>query len=135
MTQVAEMLRTYPAGLNGLDRVTLGRCIEACFGCAQTCTACADACLNVKNVADMATCIRTNLDCADMCDTTGRMLSRHTGYDADLMRAVLRACIEACRACAAECGAHATMYEHCRVCAETCRVCEHACRDMLASIA
>src|SRR3712207_6972397 len=50
-------------------------------------------------VAELRTCIRTNLDCADVCDTTGRVLSRHTGYDANLTRAVLQACAAACKAC------------------------------------
>jgi hypothetical protein len=54
--------------------------------CAQACTACADACLSEQNVADLAKCIRSNLDCADICDTTGRVLSRHTGYDANITR-------------------------------------------------
>jgi hypothetical protein len=36
-------------------------------------------------------CIRTNADCADVCDATGRVLSRHTGYDAKLTRSVLEA--------------------------------------------
>jgi hypothetical protein len=134
MTQVAEMLRTYPADLNGLDRQALARCVEACFDCAQSCTACADACLNVDEVAEMVTCIRTNLDCADMCDTTGRILSRHTGYDANVTRAVLMACAEACRSSAGECGTYAGMYEHCRVCADACRACEQACHQMLSML-
>jgi hypothetical protein len=40
-------------------------------------------------VAELVKCIRTNLDCADGCDTTGRVLWRHTGYDANLTRAVV----------------------------------------------
>ena len=48
-------------------------------------------------VAALTTCIRTNLDCADVCDTTGRVLSRRTGYDAIITRAVLQACLRACR--------------------------------------
>ncbi len=39
-------------------------------------------------VAELTKCIRTNLDCADICDTTGRLLSRHTGYDANLTAAI-----------------------------------------------
>jgi hypothetical protein len=135
MTQVAEMLRTHPADLVGLDRQALGRCIDACSDCTQTCTACADACLSEDAVIELVTCVRINLDCADMCDTTGRVLSRHTGYDADVARAVLMACAETCRACAEECGMHAGMYEHCRVCAEACRRCEQACRELMSSMA
>src|SRR5690554_5492529 len=46
--------------------------------CAQACTACADACLSEDMVAELTKCIRTNLDCADLCETTG-IVSRHTG--------------------------------------------------------
>jgi hypothetical protein len=134
MTQATQMLEKYPADLGGVDRNALARCIEECFTCAQTCTACADACLSEKNVAELTKCIRTNLDCADICDTTGRVLSRHTGYDANLTRAILEACAIACKACGDECHQHAGIHEHCRVCAEACRRCEQACRDLLSSL-
>lgn len=134
MGHAGVMLETYPADLGGVDRQVLAKCIEACFDCAQTCTACADACLSEQAVAELVRCIRTNLDCADICATTGRVLSRHTGYDANLTRAQLEACAQACRSCADECGRHAHVHEHCRVCAEACRRCAHACDELLASL-
>jgi hypothetical protein len=134
MTVAAQLLQRYPKDLGGVDRQKLVACIEACVECAQACTACADACLGEDMVADLRTCIRTNLDCADVCDATGRVLSRHTGYDATLTRAVLEACAAACKACGDECGSHASMHEHCRICAEACRRCEQACRDLIASL-
>ena len=134
MTVASQMLDTYPADLGSVDKQKLVACIEACYECAQSCTACADACLSEEMVAELTTCIRTNLDCADVCDTTGRVLSRHTGYDANLTRAVLEACAAACKACGDECESHADMHEHCRVCAEACRRCETACRELIASL-
>src|SRR3712207_7923527 len=101
------MLDTYSADLGGIDREKLVACIEACFECAQSCTACADACLSEEMVDQLRTCIRSNLDCADVCDTTGRVLSRHTGYDANLTRAVLEACAPACKARGGGCAGHA----------------------------
>jgi hypothetical protein len=62
------------------------------------------------------------------------VLSRHTGYDADLSRSILDACATACRTCGGECGRHASMHEHCRICADACRACEQACRELLATI-
>lgn len=121
MSVAGQMLEAYPKYLGGIDPQKLQQCIDACVECAQACTACADACLSEDMVADLTTCIRTNLDCADVCDTTGRVLSRHTGYDANLTRAVLEACAAACKACGDECARHAEMHEHCRVCAESCR--------------
>ena len=131
---VSAMLEAYPKDLGGVDKGKLAACIQACFQCAQTCTACADACLSEDMVAELTKCIRTNLDCADICETTGRVLSRHTGYDANLTRAVLEACRTACKACGDECAKHAEMHEHCRICAEACRRCEQACADLLNSL-
>jgi hypothetical protein len=128
-----QMLDTYPRKLS-LDRDLLVSCIEACSDCAESCTQCADACLAEDDVQHLTTCIRLNLDCADVCAATGRVVSRQTGYDADVTSAVLRACIEACRKCAAECDIHAAHgMEHCRVCAAECRRCEQACQVLLAA--
>jgi Domain of Unknown Function (DUF326) len=130
----SAMLDTYPADLGRVDRAALARCIEACFECSQACTACADACLSEPTVAELTTCVRSNLDCADICDTTGRVLSRHTGYDANLTRAMVQACEQACRSCADECARHADAHEHCRVCADACRRCEQACNELLSTL-
>ena len=35
-------------------------------------------------VAELTKCIRTNADCADICSATAAVLSRHTGYDANV---------------------------------------------------
>ncbi|WP_324653686.1 four-helix bundle copper-binding protein [Georgenia phoenicis] len=131
--RTAEMITTHPGEI-GLDVDPLARAIEALVACSQACTACADACLSEDMVDQLRKCIRTNLDCADICDTTARVLSRHTGYDANLTRALLQACIQACRSCGDECAAHAGHHEHCRICAEACRACEQACTELLATI-
>ncbi|MBB2922730.1 four-helix bundle copper-binding protein [Cellulomonas cellasea] len=131
--QTHAMMRSYPASIT-LDRGLLARVVDVAIECAQACTACADACLSEEMVADLLTCIRGDLDCADVCETTGRVLSRHTGYDANVTRALLTACIAACVACGDECEQHAGMHEHCRICAEACRACEAACGELLAAI-
>lgn len=134
MTQtITRMQETYPAAINA-DRQLLADCAAACAECGQACTACADACLSEDMVGELRKCIRTNLDCADICETTARVVSRHTGYDANLTRAVLQACAQACKSCADECEQHADQHEHCRVCAEACRRCEEACNRLLAAI-
>lgn len=132
---VSAMLDTYPKDLGNIDRDKLAECIEACFECAQTCTACADACLAEDMVAELTACITTNLNCADVCAATGRVLTRRTGTNDALTRSLLEACRDACRACAEECERHAEMHEHCRVCAQACRRCEKACDDVLATLA
>ena len=130
---VKEMLDTHPWPGN-VDRDVLARCIEECHGCSSTCTSCADACLSDEMVAELRKCIRLNLDCADITETTGRILTRQTEYDAPTSKAQLQACREACRTCAEECERHAEMHEHCRICAEACRRCEQACQELLSAM-
>jgi hypothetical protein len=127
------MLDTYP-GAAVLDKQLLTRCIETCLECGQASTACADADLGEQMVADLVRCTRLNLDCADMCQTTARVLTRQTGYDRDLTRAVVQACVQACEVSGDECDRHAQMHEHCRVCAEVCHRCQRVCEEMLAAI-
>ena len=134
MSHVTAMLEAYPKDLGDIDREKLATCIHACFACSETCTACADACLSEDMVAELIKCIRTNLDCADICATTGAVLSRHTGYDANITRTILDACRVACGSCATECERHAGMHEHCRLCGKACRRCEAACADLLAAL-
>lgn len=131
--EARPMLDTHPWP-GHVDRDVLARCIEECVSCAQACTSCADACLSEDSVTELRKCIRLNLDCADICETTGRVLTRQTEYDAPTSKAQLHACIEICRTCAEECARHADMHEHCRVCADACRRCHQACDDLLAGM-
>jgi hypothetical protein len=128
-----RMLETHPSGA-GVDPSALVECIQRCFDCAHTCTACADACLSEGNVQMLGRCIRLNLDCADICNATGKVSSRQTAFDAGMVRTALEACARACRVCGDECEQHALDMEHCRVCAEACRRCESACNNLLASV-
>ena len=131
MSRAAQMLETYP-GKIGFDAKALAECIASCLECAQTCTACADACLAEDQVAELRSCITHNANCADVCAATAAVLSRQTGYDAAVTRAVLEACAAACKACGDECAHHGEMgMAHCSVCADACRRCEQACRALL----
>ena len=129
---IQEMISTHPNG-SRLNEDALRACIEACFECAQTCTACADACLAEEGDMDLRHCIRTDQDCADVCSTTGHMLSRLTQPSWPLLRAQVKACREACKACGEECRRHADHHEHCRVCGDTCKRCEDACDQLLGA--
>jgi hypothetical protein len=134
MTYAGRMARTHPSRAT-LEEAILVECIEACFDCAQACTACADACLGEESPKELARCIRLDLDCADLCEATGKVLSRQTAFEPQLAREALRACAEACRLCAEECEKHASEMnmEHCRVCAEACRRCEGSCNSALSA--
>ncbi|MGH7445279.1 MAG: four-helix bundle copper-binding protein, partial [Longimicrobiales bacterium] len=116
MSRLKKMLDTHPdpAGSNGAEAL---RCIEACMECSEMCTVCADACLAERDVQALVTCIRLNLDCAEVCRVTGTLMTRPSHRDAPALRAQLHACVEICRACGDECAGHAHM-KHCAVCAE-----------------
>ncbi len=134
MSYAEQMPRSSPTNPPVDERAlqVLAECIQACFDCAQACTACADACMAEEKAQELMRCIRLNLHCADLCATTGRILSRQEAPE--LARAVLEACALACKLCAEECERHAQHMEHCRVCTEACRRCEEACNRLLASL-
>jgi hypothetical protein len=130
---IGQMLATHPQP-NEVQITKLTQCVEACVLCAATCTACADACLAEEMVEQLAHCIRTNLDCADICQATSHILVRQTEPDWRLFASQLEVCQAACRTCAAVCDEHAEMHEHCRICAEVCRQCEQACADLFSHL-
>src|SRR3954447_20109715 len=132
MSRAREMLAASAAPIPGVDVSLLADAAEAAFECVQTCTACANACLAEPRVQDMVRCIRLNLHCADICDMTGRLVSRQE--NPELARAMLQACVLACRLCAEECARHAAEMAHCRICAEACRTCEQACQRLLEAL-
>ncbi len=133
MTRSRAMLDTAPSEI-GFTPETLAACIDACFECAQTCVACADACLAEPAVDTLRRCISRDLNCADICNATGRILSRQTNYDAAMTRVALEACAEACRLCVEECEHHGDHMTLCAICAQACRTCEQACRTRLDSM-
>ena len=130
---VQQMISKHP-DVQGNTNSALIRCIEECYACSQTCTACADACIAEQMVDQLRQCIRLNLDCADICSTTGAIASRRTGSNEDTIRRMLMACAAVCRDCGEECQRHAQMHEHCRVCADACERCEQACDAALQSM-
>ena len=128
-----EMIRTHPH-VKGNANDALIRCIEECYDCAQVCISCADACLGEPMVSQLTQCIRLNMDCADVCATTGKVATRRTGSNEEVIRHMLDACMAACRLCGDECDRHAAQHAHCGICAEACRRCEQSCQQALASL-
>lgn len=130
---IQQMLEAHPWP-GHVDREALAACIEECFECAKICASCSDACLSEQSVDNLRKCIRLNLDCADICETTGRVLARQTEYDANLTKPQLSACREAARICGEECSEHAEKHAHCQACAESCRRCVDSCDRLLAAM-
>lgn len=135
MTYTTDMLHTYPATID-LDKRQLAEVIDTLMTCSQACTACADACLSEDpdTLPRLTRCIRDNLDCADVSDTTARVLSRHTGYDANVTRAVARAALQALRTCGDSCDEHRQTHEHCEFCYQACRYTEKVLTELLPEL-
>jgi hypothetical protein len=134
MSAVMDMLRTRP-GAPFTDDRALAECIDLCFECAEVCTTCADACLGEESVDALRRCVRRDLDCADVCEATGRLLSRPHEPDLEVLKSALDLAARACRSCGDECDRHADRHEHCRLCRDVCRRCEDACRRLGDAIA
>ncbi|MCC7478897.1 four-helix bundle copper-binding protein [bacterium] len=122
---IENMLHTHPLYVEQDRRLV--NTIDECFVCAAHCNVCADACLGEEHVAALRHCIELNQVCADLCQTTGRFLSRLTVNDNLLQEELLATCERACRLCADECEMHAQQHQHCKICAEACRRCAGAC--------
>ena len=100
--------------------------IHALGNCINHCNYCADACLEEEDVKAMATCIRIDKVCAEVCSTLNQVLA--TNYKN--VDALVNYCIEVCTDCADECGKHE--HDHCQECAKACKHCVDACRSYLA---
>jgi hypothetical protein len=133
MDHVRDIVRAHPHG-SRLDEAGRIECIASLMACGQSCTNCADACLNEDDVMGLVPCVAADLDCADVCFATGRILSRQTTNSWALLRGQLQACVIACRVCAEECDRHADHHVHCRICAEACRDCAQKCTTMLRAM-
>lgn len=135
MTSVATaMLASYPGSTIEVRHDILATCVAACLKCSLASTACSDACLAESDIAVLAKCIRNDLDCADLCDATAKVLTRQTAYDVALMRSVVTACLNAIVVCAEECERHAAHHKHCEICAMVCREAQNACEAFLAAL-
>jgi hypothetical protein len=128
-----DLLSAAPQKLT-VDAQLVADAIDAATACAVACQVCASACLSEDSPKEMATCIRDDLDCADLCEATARHLARLNASDKQLTLSILAACIEACVECAGSCVAHAEHHEHCRLCAQACNRCEQACQALVDAL-
>ena len=129
MDRVRQMFASHPNPASDAGEEAFA-VVVATAECGANCTTCADACLEEEDPASLRSCIRANLDCAELCAVTGRLIARPGAQDADTLNAQLEACATACRACAAECDRHADSIQHCAICAEACKACARACDRM-----
>ena len=86
---IETMAHLHP--LAGANEDALALAARHAMLCSLFCTSCADACLAER--MDMSACIRLDLDCADICAATARLLLRRTGGDVGVLRAQVETCI------------------------------------------
>lgn len=89
--------------------------------CAAACNYCSTACLDEADPKMMRSCIKLDMDCAQICELTAAFISRGS----DHANHVKKECAEICRKCAEECSKHNN--DHCKSCAEACKKCADAC--------
>ena len=99
MTMTADMMKamSMPAGM---DMSAMQDCMDQCSMCMQACTMCAD---QMAGMEGMGRCASMSMTCADVCDTTMRMMMRPMGMDMGALESMLRACMAMCEATMAEC--------------------------------
>jgi hypothetical protein len=131
MDNLEDLLQTHPRAHPRL-LPSVAKAAQALADCAAACTVCADACLAEDAVAHLRRCIRTDVDCAEICLAGSHLLLRQTETDPRLVREMLHACVMACQVCADECELHD--HEHCVNCAALCRVAQEACNLLIGVI-
>ena len=126
---IRKMISLHPDA-GGHVNQPLGDSAHHLMYCARMCLSCADAC--GAESMDMSQCIRTCLDCSHVCEATGKLATRRTGSNAQVLREMLELCARVCDECAAECEKHD--HEHCKLCAQMCRECAADCRVAAESL-
>lgn len=104
------------------------KCIENCTKCAIFCEHMTQHCLKKGGEHADPDHIRLLQDCADICNTSARFMSR----DSNLHFRTCEVCSEVCSACADDCD-RLDDDEMMKKCAEICRDCASSCQQMAAS--
>jgi len=128
-----EMMKSMPMGSMPMDMGAMQECMQSLNACSMAATMCAGA--DMAEGTDMARCAAVCSNMADMADACMRMMMRPLAMDAEVMKAMLTACVTMGRACAAECRMHAEMSDHCRYCAMACEDMCAKCEAMMTSMA
>lgn len=99
--------------------------VESLEICVAVCNNCVASCLDEENVQSMTECIKLDLDCADACHLTLKLLAR----DSNHAMVAVKMCRDICVECAAECEKYD--HDHCQQCAKACRRCDDHCKNYI----
>ncbi|WP_307543609.1 four-helix bundle copper-binding protein [Streptomyces sp. V3I8] len=112
----------------------LVRFLEDRFACAQACTECARACALRASLADLdgpeeqRLIRRKGILCAEVCDTTCRLLAEQATQSEDVMRVQ----VEWCRTICLETAQVFDRSPGCEEGGQACRDCADACSEFLS---
>jgi hypothetical protein len=115
-------------------RGQLVECAKACISAELACSATAAGVLRGSNIDRLRSCFSLCLDTADICGTTGKLLTRNLDSDPEVLRAILEACARASATCGAECLRYGAVHALCKTCADTCHDCERECDRLLQQL-
>ena len=99
-------------------------CIDECNRCAQACYECFEACINEPDLTARRNCVKTLIECAQMCQMSAGLMSMNGQFSKDHCNI----CAISCEKCAQECSMFKD--DHCQRCAQECRKCADECRKM-----
>ncbi|WP_425387198.1 four-helix bundle copper-binding protein [Alteribacter aurantiacus] len=89
--------------------------------CLRACNQCYEACLSEEEVSHMRECIRTDRECADVCELTLKAISTNSPH----VREIISLCAKVAEDCGKECASH--KHDHCQMCAEACHLVSELC--------
>jgi len=134
----AARRRGYPHGVTPqTSQQQLYRFLEDRFTCAQACTECARACSVRVSLVDPGgpesheRVRRLGIMCAEVCDTTCRLLCEENHQDEE----GLRGRVDRCRRVCLECAGAFEDHPGAESAAAACRACAAACSDFLETLA
>jgi hypothetical protein len=133
MQNARTLLESIPAAAP-IDVETLAAAIEVLQDCAAATSACSAAMLGAGHADKFTSAIARDLDCADVANTTLRVLIRRSGTGRALLTTQLEACLVACEQSNELCGPHAHHHEHCKACSEATKRCADQCRKLLLAL-
>ncbi len=114
------------------DHEQFDKCAKACADCQLHCDSCFHHCVGLvaKGDKDHVKTMHNCVDCAEVCSTAARLVSRHSA----LSSPACEACAKCCDLCAEGCEKFRDD-KHMAACAKSCRDCAKACREMIKHLA
>ena len=108
------------------------KCAKVCADAQLHCDSCFHHCaeLVAKGEKDHVKTMHNCVDCAEVCSTAAKLVSRHSAMSAP----ACEACVKCCEMCAESCEKFRDD-KHMAACAKSCRDCAKACREMIKHLA